>query len=166
MLVWSLPRSPGNELGRHPACALRTGSSYPQEGACAHSVPHGHSVPSQSQHTLTPETQRLLWKGRLLREAASPRGRVLGGSPTCWEGAPPLTGPQGPSCRMQTSPSTHRMMARGSSGHGQMGATLLQGVRDAGEGGEGAVPGGGGGGTRVRVQLSFSLPEPWTDGAR
>ena len=45
-------------------------------------------------------------------------------------------------------------------------ATLWQGVRDAGEGGEGAVPGGGGGGTCVRVQPSSSPPAPWTDGAR
>lgn len=67
---------------------------------------------------------------------------------------------------MQTSPSTHRALARGGSGHGQTWDTPSQGVRDTGEGGERAAPGGGGGGTPVRAQLSSSTPAPWTNGAR
>ena len=88
LLVQSLPRSPGNELGRHPACALGTGSSSPQEGARAHSVPYGHSVPSQSQRTLTPDTAVAV-KGTAPQRGGQPQGasaerepHVLGGSPT------------------------------------------------------------------------------------
>lgn len=61
----------------------------PQEGARAHSVPHGLPVPSQSQCTSTPEMQQLPWKGRLLRGAASPGGEGAEAHPSPGLRAPP-----------------------------------------------------------------------------